>query len=89
MATQLFVTGTLHGLARRIGKIGGEVITFVVTTKNLDAWNNLVAMTEQNVEVTLQPPQGQLDLDKKPDGEKPARSRKEPRDGRAADQPEA
>jgi hypothetical protein len=61
-------TGKLHGLARRVGKIGGEHITFQITIHDLEEWNRLIAFAEQPVRVTIDSPQEELPLGEKGNG---------------------
>lgn len=55
-------TGTLHNLARKVGKIGGEHITFAITVKDLEQWNRLIGFAEQPVAITITTPQQELPL---------------------------
>lgn len=61
-ARELQISGNMHGLARKIGKIGSEHITFVITTRELAMWDDLVGATEGAVELVLRPAQKELGL---------------------------
>lgn len=54
------LTGTLHGLQRKIGKIGGEVVSLSISSKDLEKWSRLVAHAEQTVKISLLPVQDNL-----------------------------
>ena len=95
---QIETTGKLHALTRKIGKIGGEIITFSVTIHDLEQWNRLIGFSEQAVTITLGAAQGELPLDggdddgeggdgdEDPERSQPRRrTRKVPTDGRADD----
>jgi hypothetical protein len=60
---EMLTTGTLHGLKRQIGKIGGEYIGFAITTHDLGLWDELVGHAEQPVEIVIRPAQKSLPLD--------------------------
>ncbi|MDX6479703.1 MAG: hypothetical protein QOG85_213 [Gaiellaceae bacterium] len=61
---EIMTTGTLHGLKRQIGKIGGEFIGFAITTHELALWDEFVKNAEQSVEIVIRPAQKSLDLEK-------------------------
>jgi hypothetical protein len=56
------ITGTLHGVKRQIGKIGGDYMACSISSKDLALWDFLVANAEQAVTVTIEPAQGELGL---------------------------
>lgn len=84
MAVKIEVTGVLSGLQRKVGKKGGETIGFKFASRDLESWNRLLAFSHEDVTLTIESPQGELDLD---GGEKPKRSKKEPRGRHAVEQP--
>lgn len=64
MATPIEMHGRLHGLARKVGKIGGEHVVYVITSHNTEVWNRLLALAEGEVSISLLADQGDLGLDK-------------------------
>lgn len=74
------IHGTLHGLARKVGKIGGEVLVFQITSHNHELWNRMLLVAEQNVTLQIVPQQASLPGvdDAAPKKRGPGRPRKEP-----------
>lgn len=68
--------GTLHGLARKVGKIGGEVLVFQITSHNHELWGRMLLLAEQDVTITLSAQQGTFgSMQPKPEAPKKKRGR--------------
>lgn len=50
--------GRLHGLARKVGKIGGEVLVFQITSHNHELWGRMLLLAEQDVTISMTAMQG-------------------------------
>ena len=68
---EIQITGTLHGLKRTIGKIGGEVVSLSLTSHDLEKWNRLVGLAETAVTITILPAQQELPMGDGQDGVQP------------------
>lgn len=70
--------GTLHGLARKVGKIGGEVLVFQITSHNHELWGRMLLLAEQDVTISLSAQQGTFG-GMQPGAEAPKKKRGRPR----------